>query len=106
MHSLIVMIVIVNIHLLLVHSDAQRLARTAPFILNEEDASQWLSTRDVPRRWFQFYANDQPSDEIERDYRRLQLLNDNDQQPTFSQAFDGFPLEVLHEISRQRLANG
>lgn len=110
MHALIMIIVIVNVHfLVVVHSDQpqqQRLTRPVPFVLDGEDASQWLSTRDIPRRWFQFYLDDQASNEVERDYKRLQLLNDNGVQQMSSQAFEGFPMEVLHEIARQRLANG
>ena len=67
----------------------------------DEDALQWLSTRAIPSRWSHYDSISTP--ETERTWKRLQWLNDHDLPTYGSQAFEGFPMEVLYEAIRQQL---
>lgn len=67
----------------------------------DEDALQWLSTRAIPSRWSHDYSLSTP--ETERTWKRLQWLNRNDVPTYASQAFEGFPMEVLYEGMRQHI---
>lgn len=69
--------------------------------ISDTEASQWLSTRYAPRRWSQQYLINQPLDEINQSLNQLQLINDNGIRQYDTQSFDGIPMEVLYELSRQ-----
>lgn len=64
----------------------------------EPEALQWLSTRSIPSRWSP-YSRFTP--ETDRTWKRLRLLNENEISSYSSQAFEGFPMEVLYEMVRQ-----
>jgi len=63
----------------------------------EEEASQWLSTRNIPRRWHQQRIN-QPSNEIDQTLKQLQSLNDNGVRQFDTQSFEGVSMEVIFEM--------
>ena len=85
--------------------DSYRWTRSLPS-LPDQDALQWLSTRSVGHRWYKQPSPDQPSEEIARAFKRLQLVNENGIEQFDSHPFDGFPMEVLYEIARQRSKKG
>jgi hypothetical protein len=60
--------------------------------INDEEASQWLSTRNVPRRWRQ------PSHEIDQTLKRLQSISDNGVRQFDTQSFEGVQMEVIFEM--------
>ena len=63
----------------------------------DEEASQWLSTRHIPRRWQHQHQN-QPSNEVDRTLKQLQSLNDNGVRQFDSQSFEGVSMEVIFEM--------
>jgi hypothetical protein len=63
----------------------------------EEEASQWLSTRNIPRRWHHQRVN-QPSNEIDQTLKQLQALNDNGIRQFDTQSFEGVSMEVIFEM--------
>jgi len=67
-----------------------------PSIMDEE-ASQWLSTRNVPGRWRHPHGNQQ-SNEIDQTLKQLQLLNDNGIRQYDTQSFEGVSMEVIFEM--------
>ena len=67
-----------------------------PSIIDEE-ASQWLSTHNIPRRWRHQHIN-QPSNEIDQTLRRLQSINDNGNRKFETQSFEGVSMEVIFEM--------
>jgi hypothetical protein len=67
-----------------------------PSIPNEE-AVQWLSTRNIPHRWRHQHVN-QPSNEIDQTLKQLQSLNDNGVRQYDIQSFEGVAMEVIFEM--------
>ena len=65
--------------------------------LMDEDALQWLSTRNVPRRWQHPHGNQQTS-EIDQTLQQLKQLNDNGVRQFDSQTFEGVSMEVIFEM--------
>lgn len=65
--------------------------------VTEEEATQWLSTRNVPHRWRHQHAN-QPSNEIDQTLKQLQSLNDNGVRQFDTQSFEGVSMEVIFEM--------
>lgn len=65
-----------------------------PF-LPDDEASQWLSTRNLPHRW---QHNHQSSNEIDQTLKQLQALNDNGVRQYDSQSFEGVSMEVIFEM--------
>jgi hypothetical protein len=98
MRLISVITVIIFVHCEFV--DSYRSKTDIPSIMDTE-ASQWLSTRNMPRRWRQQSLTNQPSDEVDRFLKQLQLINDNGIRRSDSQAIDGVTMEVLYELNRQ-----
>jgi hypothetical protein len=67
-----------------------------PSIMDEE-ASQWLSTRTVPRRWHHQRLN-QGSNDIDQSLKQLQSLNGNGIRQFDTQSFEGVSMEVIFEM--------
>lgn len=67
-----------------------------PF-LSDDEASQWLSTRNLPRRWHHQHHH-QSSNEIDQTLKQLQTLNDNGVRQFDSQTFEGVSMEVIFEM--------
>ena len=65
--------------------------------LMDEEASQWLSTRNVPRRWRHPHGNQQTS-EADQTLQQLKQLNDNGVRQFDSQSFEGVSMEVIFEM--------
>ena len=63
----------------------------------DEEASQWLSTRSVPRRWRHPHIN-HPSNEVDQSLKQLQALNDNGIRQFDTQSFEGVSMEVIFEM--------
>jgi len=61
------------------------------------EASQWLSTRHIPRRWR--HHHNQPSNEIDQSLKQLQSLSDNGIRQFHTQQFEGVPMEVYFEVA-------
>lgn len=78
--------------------DSQHFKSKSPFLLDEE-ATQWLSTRNLPRRWHHHHHH-QPSssNEIDHTLKQLQALNDNGIRQYDSQSFEGVSMEVIFEM--------
>ena len=68
-----------------------------PF-LPDDEASQWLSTRNLPRRWHHNHQQHQSSNEIDQTLKQLQALNDNGVRQYDSQSFEGVSMEVIFEM--------
>ena len=68
-----------------------------PFLLDEE-ATQWLSTRNLPRRWHQRHHQQSTANEIDQTFKQLQALNDNGVRQYDSQSFEGVSMEVIFEM--------
>ena len=79
-------------HQVLAHSSKAKF----PSILDEE-ASQWLSTRNVPRRWHHQHPS-QVSSEIDQTLKQLQAVNDNGIRQFDTQSFEGVSMEVIFEM--------
>ncbi len=75
-----------------------------PSIMDEE-ASQWLSTRNLPHRWHNQRMK-QPSNEIDQTLKQLQALNDNGVRQFDSQSFEGVSMEVIFEMVYKQHNNG
>jgi hypothetical protein len=71
----------------------------------DEEASQWLSTRNLPHRWHH-QRNKQPSNEIDRTLKQLQALNDNGVRQFDTQSFEGVSMEVIFEMVYKQQNNG
>jgi len=65
--------------------------------MTDEEASQWLSTRNIPRRWRHQHIN-QPSTELDQTFKQLQSLNDNGVRQFDTQSFEGVSMEVIFEM--------
>ncbi|CAF2310581.1 unnamed protein product [Rotaria sp. Silwood2] len=73
-------------------------------LINDEEASQWLSTRNIPRRWRHQNINQQ-SNEINQSLKKLEALNNNGIRQFDTQAFEGVSMEVIFEmVSKQNHA--
>lgn len=71
-------------------------------LINDEDASQWLSTRNIPRRWRNQNLNSQ-SNEVNQLLKKLQALDDNGVRQYDTQSFEGVSMEVIFEmVSKQQ----
>ncbi|CAF0808575.1 unnamed protein product [Rotaria sordida] len=71
-------------------------------LINDEEASQWLSTRNIPRRWRNQNMN-QPSNEINQSLKKLEALNNNGVRQFDTQSFEGVSMEVIFEmVSKQQ----
>ncbi|CAF0933151.1 unnamed protein product [Adineta steineri] len=76
---------------------SDRLKSKLPSIVGPE-ASQWLSTRNIPsRRWRRPHVS-QPSAEVDQAYKQLQSLNDNGIRQFDTQSFEGVSMEVIFEM--------
>ena len=82
---------------------SQHLKDKFPSLLDEE-ATQWLSTRNIPRRW-RHQHNNQPSSEIDQTLKQLQTLNDNGNRQFSTQSFEGVSMEVIFEMVSKRQNN-
>jgi hypothetical protein len=72
----------------------------------DHDASQWLSTRSLPRRWRHQYSN-KPSTDIDHTLKQLQAVNDNGIRQFDTQSFEGVAMEVIFEmVYKQQDSNG
>ena len=70
--------------------------------MNDEEASQWLSIRNVPRRWRHQHIH-LPSKENDQTLKMLQALNDNGVRHFDTQSFEGVAMEVIFEmVHKQR----
>lgn len=67
-----------------------------PSIIDQE-ASQWLSTRNIPRRW-RHQRIHHPSTEVDQTLKQLQSLNDNGIRQFDTQSFEGVSMEVIFEM--------
>ncbi|UJR22937.1 hypothetical protein I4U23_025964 [Adineta vaga] len=105
MHSIFV-IAIFLVFLQLAYVQSYQSGTKLPSILDME-ASQWLTTRNIPRRWRQqYFTNEQQPDEVNQLFDQLQTINDNGIRQFDSQSFDGMPMEVLYELNqRNRKSN-
>lgn len=65
--------------------------------LIDEEASQWLSTRNTARRWRHPHGNQQTS-ETDQTLQQLKQLNDNGVRQFDSQTFEGVSMEVIFEM--------
>lgn len=65
--------------------------------LIDEEASQWLSTRNVPSRWRRPHTN-HASNELDKSFKQLQSLNDNGIRQFDTQSFEGVSMEVIFEM--------
>ncbi|CAF3476416.1 unnamed protein product [Rotaria socialis] len=75
-------------------------------LISDEDASQWLSTRNIPRRWRNQNINQQ-SDEINQTLKKLQALNDNGIRQFDTSSFEGVAMEVIFEmVSKNNAGSG
>ncbi|CAF0798669.1 unnamed protein product [Rotaria sp. Silwood1] len=73
-------------------------------LINDEEASQWLSTRNIPRRWRHQNVN-QPSNEINQTLKKLEALNNNGIRQFDTLGFEGVSMEVIFEmVSKQNNA--
>lgn len=63
----------------------------------DEEASQWLSTRNIPHRWHHQRIK-QPSNEIDQTLKQLQSLNDYGVRQFDTQSFEGVAMEVIFEM--------
>jgi len=73
--------------------------------MTDEEATQWLSTRNVPPRWRHQYIN-QPSSDIDQTFKQLQSLNDNGIRQFDTQSFEGVSMEVIFEMVYKQQYNG
>jgi len=74
-------------------------------LITDEEASQWLSTRNVPQRWRHQNIN-RPSNEIDQTLKQLQSLNDNGVRQFDTQSFEGVSMEVIFEMVYKQQYNG
>lgn len=66
-------------------------------LISDEEATQWLSTRNVPYRWRHHHIN-QPSNEMDQTMKQLQSFNDNGVRQFDTQSFEGVSMEVIFEM--------
>jgi hypothetical protein len=71
-----------------------------PSIMDTE-ASQWLSSGRIPRRWRQQKLINKPSDEFIRTLEQLQRINENGIYQYDVQSYTGVEFEVLNEYRRR-----
>lgn len=81
-----------RVHQVVAHSSKAKF----PSMLDDE-ATQWLSTRNVPRRWRHQHSN-QVSNEIDQTLKQLQSVNDNGIRQFDTQSFEGVSMEVIFEM--------
>ncbi|UJR25984.1 hypothetical protein I4U23_007332 [Adineta vaga] len=74
-----------------------RLAKPKFPAIIDEEASQWLSTRSIPRRWRYQHTN-HPSNDADQSLKQLHSLNDNGVRQYDTQSFEGVSMEVIFEM--------
>ncbi|CAF1615235.1 unnamed protein product [Adineta ricciae] len=65
--------------------------------LIDEEASQWLSTRSLPRRW-RYQNVNHPSADLDQSFKQLHSLYDNGVRQYDTQSFEGVSMEVIFEM--------
>ena len=65
--------------------------------MGDEEASQWLSTQNIPSRWRHHHTH-RPSNEIGHTLKQLQAVNDNGVRQFDMQSFEGVSMEVIFEM--------
>jgi hypothetical protein len=97
------LIIVIAVIVIIAFVQSYGLKMEIPSVANEE-ATQWLSTRDIPRRWRQQYSNNQLSDEFARTLYRLELHNENGVRQFDMKSIDGIEMETLHELRKMERA--
>ena len=101
MRSIFFIITIVFVGFLLCeYVGSYRSKTNLPSIMDTE-ASQWLSSGHIPRRWRQQTLINKPSHEFIRTLEQLQRINENGNYQYDIQSYSGVEFEVLNEYRRR-----